>query len=209
MSPETQPIGDPADLAGSIALFVEDLPGPASPKIVDSGATRYVVTTNAIYAYAISVRSPSATSVRGNRLNGAGDIPAVVVGFVGEKPNRDYSRFGPLTFAENFCDLDGRGMQPDSQPVAVSLAAQGARPARQPDPFDVGRRRPRRPRRGRARSAIGRRRHRHGQHHRGRDRRQLGAAPAAVAAPQHPAELGRNEAWHASHEPGRVRRSTS
>ena len=29
----------------------------------------------------------------------------------------------PLTFAENFCDLDGRGVDPGSQPVAVSLAA--------------------------------------------------------------------------------------
>ena len=72
MSKETHPRADPKDLAGSIALLVEDLPGRVPPKIVDTGSTRFVVTTNAIYAYAVNVRSRSTTSVRGNKLNGAG-----------------------------------------------------------------------------------------------------------------------------------------
>jgi hypothetical protein len=123
MSKETQPREDPEALAGSIALFVEDLPAREPPKIVDTGSTRFVVTTNLIYAYAIDLRSRSTTSVRGNKLDGAGDNPAVVVGFVGEERVPEDSRFGPLTFAENFCDLDGRGAKPDSRPVAVSLRA--------------------------------------------------------------------------------------
>ncbi|MCI0346827.1 MAG: hypothetical protein L0221_15510 [Chloroflexi bacterium] len=124
MSKETQPRDDPQNLAGSIALLVEDIPGDDSPMLVDSGATRFLVTTNAIYAHAINLRSRSTTSVRGNKLNGAGDNPAVVVGLVNEKLDRDISSFGPLTFAENFCELDGRGIQPTSRPVAVTLAAQ-------------------------------------------------------------------------------------
>jgi hypothetical protein len=123
VSRETQPRDDPDNLAGSIALLVENLPGQEPPMIVDTGSTRFLVTTTAIYAHAINVRSRSTTSVRGNKLDGAGDNPAVIVGFVAEKPDGDYSRFGPLAFAENFCDLDGRGAHPAIRPVAVSLAA--------------------------------------------------------------------------------------
>lgn len=123
MSKETQPRKDPQDLASSIALLVENIPGDASPMLVDTGATQYLVTTNGIFAYAINRRSRSTTSVRGNKLNAAGAYPAVVIGFVDEKYDIDISRFGPLTFAENFCELAVQE-SPLGQPAAVTLATQ-------------------------------------------------------------------------------------
>jgi hypothetical protein len=126
MSKETQPRDDPGDLAGSIALLVEDLPGSEPPMIVDTRATRFIVTTTAIYARAIKRRSRGTTSVRGNKLEGAGDNPAVVIGLVDEEYNVDLSRFGPLTFAENFCELDADGTELVGTPAAVTLAAQAA-----------------------------------------------------------------------------------
>jgi hypothetical protein len=124
LSAETQRGRDQEPLADSIALLVEDLPEPrAAPMVVETETTRYYVTGTAIYGRAITGKSRSTTSVRGNKLNGAGAFPAVVIGLVNEKYDIDISRFGPLTFAENFCELDVQE-SPLGQPAAVTLAAQ-------------------------------------------------------------------------------------
>jgi len=123
MSKETQPRTDPQDLASSIALLVENIPGDESPMLVDTGATQFLVTTTGIFLHAISRGSRSTTSVRGNKLNAAGAYPAVVIGFVNDDYDIDISRFGPLTFAENFCELAVQESRL-GQPAAVTLAAQ-------------------------------------------------------------------------------------
>jgi len=125
ISNETQPRSDETALGSAIALYVNDFPDRRRPIIVDTGSTRYEVTNTRILARAISVRSRGTASVRGNKLNGAGAAPAVVFGVVGEgEESGRVSPFGPLTFAENFCELGGR-MKPEdgSRPVAVMLTA--------------------------------------------------------------------------------------
>ena len=123
MSKETQPRGDEQDPGSSIALLVTNIRREEAPMLIDTGAVKFLVTTTNILAYAISRRSRSTTAVRGNKLNAAGAYPAVAIGFVTDKYDLDISRFGPLTFAENFCELAVQE-SPLGQPAAVTLAAQ-------------------------------------------------------------------------------------
>jgi hypothetical protein len=123
MSKETQPPPDAQDLGSSIALLVENLPGDKAPMLVDTGAVKFLVTTTSIVAFAIGRRSRSTTAVRGNKLNAAGAYPAAAIGLVDSAYRIDISRFGPLTFAENFCELAVQE-SPLGQPAAVTLAAQ-------------------------------------------------------------------------------------
>ena len=124
MSKETQPRGDEQDPGSSIALLVTNIRREEAPMLIDTGAVKFLVTTTNILAYAISRRSRSTTAVRGNKLNAAGAYPAAAIGLVDGAYEIDISRFGPLTFAENFCELAVEGAALGGPAAAVTIAAQ-------------------------------------------------------------------------------------
>jgi hypothetical protein len=112
LSDETQSGEDPSTLGQSIALAIGDPSIRDMPMLVKTETSYLIVFSHEIFEFKIPIPRPLTTSVRGNTLDGAGASGAAVIGPV-----------GPLTFAENFCNLDGEGVDIGSSTPAVVVAS--------------------------------------------------------------------------------------